>query len=155
MKSHHFVGIADVNVVVVKGNPKGPLQSLCKSFCLRGNASMLWIAQNVDLSCPCIGKKNVTIGRHRQKSRNLEILGEYADMETGGDCGPKSRGRLRVVRTIANRLRGERRRQFRFLSISYLRAGGVCRQNRSAKNHSEIQGRTHRCIPPEMVFLDP
>src|SRR6266481_3258729 len=80
-KADDFAGVADIDVVVVKGDAEGTFQTAGKNFALRSAAAVLRITQDDHLAGACVGREDVTIGRGSQKTHVLEPFRENIHLE--------------------------------------------------------------------------
>ena len=100
-KACQLVGVPDVNVVLAEGDAKRPLHPVGEDFALLRPAGILRIAQYDDCAGSGVGQKNISVWRHREPSRLLEVLRKDIHAKALRHRGKKPRGRLFPAGSVA------------------------------------------------------
>src|SRR5437016_13056584 len=74
-KSHDFVRISDVYVILMKDDAERLSLAINEGFALLCSSGILRVAHHDDFSCAGIGQKNVSVRGDRQPTGILEFCG--------------------------------------------------------------------------------
>src|SRR2546425_11521033 len=103
-KAHQFVHVSYVNVFFSEGDSERPPHAAYENFPFLRAASMLRIAKHHDFPRSGTGQKNISIRRHRQPARPLEICRKYIQAKSRWHRGQKTRRSFFATGPIAAEL---------------------------------------------------
>src|SRR5260221_1247782 len=82
-KANDFIGVGNVHVVAVEGNPKREVQMIGKYFARLAGTGPFVFTQNNHLSGGGVGHKNISVRGYSQPSGLYETSGKDGDLESG------------------------------------------------------------------------
>src|SRR5579859_1766114 len=90
VEADYFAGVADVDVIIVKGNAKRAFEISGKNLAQRSAAGVLRVAEDDHFAGAGVRGEDVAIWRGGEKAHVLELLSEYVHLETRRNLWKKS-----------------------------------------------------------------